>query len=124
MSKFLLQLESNGHYSEDVAVVERLIKEQNWLHPSDEPIMFNSVKLEDITKENSVDTIPVGSIEFVNKVLNSGYDKGPMKPINIPQNTQYLFLRKTRQLSIRPQPQCELKNEYHQMKRNYQYQHR
>ena len=28
---FLLQIEDNGHYSEDTAVVERIISEKNWL---------------------------------------------------------------------------------------------
>ena len=98
MGKFLLQLENNGHYSEDVAIVERLIREQNWLHPSDEPVIFNSISLKDISKDNSSGAIPVGSIEFVNKVLDVGYNQGPMKPINIPQEilTQNFLKRKVK----------------------------
>ena len=85
MYKFLLQLEENGHYSEDVAVVERIIRERNWLHQEEDPILVDSCCFKELSKERVADTIPVGSIEFVNKVLSLGYNAGHMKPINIPK---------------------------------------
>lgn len=84
MYKFLLQLEDNGHYSEDVAVVERLIREHNWLYQEVDPIQFESCHIKELSKEKSCVAFPVGSIEFVNQALKVGYDVGPMKPINVP----------------------------------------
>lgn len=84
MTKFLLQLEDNGHYSEDVAVIERLIRERNWLHPNETSIEIQSCYFTDLTDKNTKGTIAVGSIEFINKALALGYGAGPMTPINIP----------------------------------------
>lgn len=84
MYRFLLQIEDNGHYSEDTAVVERLIRERNWLHRDGDPIEFQGCHFSDLTKDNTKDAIAVGSIEFTNKALELGHSTGPMKPINIP----------------------------------------
>ena len=85
MYKFLLQVENNGHYSEDTATIARLIDERNWLCPNDEPMTTQDCRFEDLTSEIVANAIPVGSVEFVNKALGIGYNLGPMKPINIPQ---------------------------------------
>lgn len=100
MKSFLLQLEKNGHYSEDVAVVARLIGEYNWLYPNDR-IKIYECKFEDLVVNRlDKESIPVGSIEFVNKYLDI-IGSQPMKPINIPTDMQKpLFLQ--RRLMICP----------------------
>ena len=82
--KFLLQIEKNGHYAEDTAVVNRLIDERNWLSFGGEQITVQSCSFEELSKDVIKDAIPVGSVEFANKALEVGYGTGPMKPINIP----------------------------------------
>lgn len=81
---FLLQIEKNGHYSEDTATVARLIDERNWLNFGDEPMIIKGCKFEDLTEDIAKNCIAVGSVEFVNKALKLGYGAGPMRPINIP----------------------------------------
>lgn len=85
MYSFLLQIEDNGHYSEDTAVVERLIRERNWLHRDGDLIEITGCHFFDLPKTAIGNSIAVGSIEFVNKALELGYGAGPMKPINIPE---------------------------------------
>lgn len=83
MRGFVLQIGDNGHYSNDVATVEEVIDAHNWFRPNDK-IEFVSYHYDDITKENTEGLVPVGSVQFVNKVL-SFYGKEGMKPINIPE---------------------------------------
>lgn len=84
MYTFLLQVEKNGHYSEDTATIARLIDERNWLNFNDEPMRIKECRFKGLTEKMAKDTIPVGSVEFVNKALRLGYGAGPMQPINIP----------------------------------------
>ena len=93
---FLLQIENNGHYSEDTATIARLIDERNWLCCNDDPMIVKECKFEDLTAEIARDCIAVGSVEFVNRALELGYNADPMKPINIPSvlfNEDYLGRR-------------------------------
>ena len=94
MKTFLLQLEKNGHYSEDTAVVARLIDEHNWLYLNDK-IRIKECRYEDLAK-NAIEYnwIPVGSVEFVNKFLEY-IGSSPMRPVNIPLEMQMpLFLQR------------------------------
>ena len=83
MRGFVLQLSDNGHYSTETATVEDAISARNWFRP-DEKLEVVEYHYNDVTKENTEGFIPVGSVQFVNKVL-SFHDKGPMMPINIPK---------------------------------------
>lgn len=89
---FLLQIEDNGHYSEDTAVIERIISEKNWFSRNGDKCDIYESKFSDLNKDMHKNMIPVGSIEFVNKVLSFN-GKPAMKPINIPDvlmDEQYL----------------------------------
>ena len=93
MAKFLLQIVDNGHYSEDVAVIDRLISERNWLYP-DDTISVESCTLAELPSKITTDVTPVGTIEFINEVLKLGHGFAPMKPINIPKSlwrAEYLW---------------------------------
>ena len=83
MRGFFIQLEDNGHISVDSSAVAEAIDGRNWFRPEDK-LEIVEYHFNDITKENIQDLVPVGSVQFVNKVL-SFYGKGPMKPINIPE---------------------------------------
>ena len=81
MKGFVLQLGDNGHYSAEVATVEDAISARNWFQPEDK-LEIVAYHYDDITKENTEGFVPVGSVQFVNKVLSFN-GKGKMKPINI-----------------------------------------